>query len=498
MSVRTRRTTIAALLAGAVALAACGGSGNGDDGDGAPTTGGGASPTTAANVGTATLPPTTAKPVEDLPPCPVDALDAASGTVEIQFWHDMNDVLKTTLEGLTSRYNSSQDRVRVVLVPNGGYDDNFDKYRTAAAGDRPAIVQLPEYQVQTMVDSGTIIPAQSCVEASGFDTGELLDRATSYYSVDGALQAMPFNVSNPILYYNKTAFTNAGLDPEAPPKTLEELRSVSEQLVSSGAATYGLAFDTSPDGGGGWFIEQWFAKSGELFADGDNGRTTRATTVLFNTPTGVDLLTYMQSMVQDGLAVSVGRNQSATDVLFKLVDPAQPAAMGLNTSAALTGAIAAVPQFPGVVLGVGPMPGPEGQGGVLVGGAALWLVAGRDDPVTAAAWDYVSWLMAAEQQAEWSVGTGYVPVNTGALDVPSLQEAWAAEPAYRVAYDQVLGAVPNAATAGAILGPQRQVRESVASGFEAILGGADVAATLAKVEGEANTALEDYARRVGG
>ena len=370
---RITRSGITALLASAVVLAAC--SGGGDDGASSATTAAGAA-TTAANVGTATLPPTTAKPADELPPCPVDALDAAGGPVEIQFWHAMNDQLKTTLEQLTQQYNAAQQRVKVTLVANGGYDDNFDKYRTASPGDRPALVQLPEYQVQTMVDSKTVLPVQSCVNAAGFDLGQLLERATAYYSVDGALQAMPFNVSNPILYYNKEAFRKAGLDPEKPPTTLEELRAMSEQLVSSGAATYGLAFDTSPDGGGGWFVEQWFAKAGELFADGDNGRTTRATRVLFDNPTGVELLTYIQELEADGLAVSVGRNQSAIDVLLKLVDPQQPAAMGLNSSAALTGAIIAVPQYPGVELGVGPMPGPRGDGGVLVGGAALWMVAG--------------------------------------------------------------------------------------------------------------------------
>lgn len=487
------RTLTGLVMAGALALAACGG--GGDDG--------GATDTTATSVtpggGTATLPPTTTIPPEQLPPCPVEALDSAPQPVNIQFWHAMSAALNDALVKLTDRYNASQSKVRVTLVANGGYDDNFDKYRTASKADRPAMIQLPEYQVQAMMDSGTILPVQSCVNASNHDLTQYLERAIGYYSAEGALQAMPFNVSNPILYYNKQVFEKAGLDPEKPPVTLEELRAYSEQIVRSGAAKYGLAFDSSPDGGGGWFVEQWLAKSGELFADNNNGRTARATRVLFDNPTTVELLTFMQQMVKDGLAVNVGRNPDAIQVLLKLVDSKEPAAMGLNTSSALAGALEAAKGFPQITVGAGPMPGPNvADGGVLVGGAALWLVADRDPAQTAAAWDFIRWLTAAEQQAEWGVTTGYLPVNKGALDVPLLKDTWAAQPVFRVAYDQLTTGPTNVATAGAILGPQRSVREVIAKGFEDILAGADVATTVTRMAAEADRVLADYAKRVGG
>ena len=97
---------------------------------------------------------------------------------------------------------------------------------------------------------------------------------------------MPFNISNPVLFYNKKMFAAAGLDPEKPPVSLDELRADSEAIVYSGAATYGLALDSGFDCGGGWYIEQWFAKAGEFYADNENGRTARATKVLYNNPTG--------------------------------------------------------------------------------------------------------------------------------------------------------------------------------------------------------------------
>lgn len=46
---------------------------------------------------------------------------------------------------------------------------------------------------------------------------------------------MPFNPSTPIMYYNKTAFSEAGLDPENPPRTFAEIEEIGEKLIKKTA-----------------------------------------------------------------------------------------------------------------------------------------------------------------------------------------------------------------------------------------------------------------------
>ena len=60
-------------------------------------------------------------------------------------------------------------------------------------------------------------------------------------------------------------------------------------------------------------------------------------------------------------------------------------------------------------VGVGPMPGPDGKPGALIGGASLWPVDSGDDVRTAATWDFLTYLVGAEQQSEWAAATGYMP-----------------------------------------------------------------------------------------
>lgn len=499
---RTRRTLTsrAAFAVAALALvAACSGGGDiTDDGNGTGTTSPGTDEVTT-NPGTAGE-STTTIPADNLPDCPTDALASASGTVEISFWHGMSGALGDELTKLTDAYNASQDKVHVSLV-QGSYEETADNYYQASQEDRPDLVQLPEYQVQAMVDTASAIPVGKCVESSGYDTSKHLPAGLAAYATGGVQWAIPFNISNPVLFYNEKAFTAAGLDPTKPPTSLDELREYSQKVVDSGAAKFGLALDSGFDSGGGWYVEQWFAKAGEFYADADNGRSGRATKVLYNDQTGVDLLTFLQDMINDGLAVDVGDNsQSGYDNLLKLADDKEPAAMTIATSASLGPVlqVLASGQFPNVTaddVGVGPMPGPDGKPGALIGGAALWMV-NHDDPVRAsAAWDFLTYLEGAQQQSDWAVATGYVPVRTDAFDLEPYKSTVAGDPRFAVAYQQLLDTPELPTSAGPVLGPLREIRTVVASAVADIFGGADVKSTLDAAAKQSDGLIADYNAR---
>jgi sn-glycerol 3-phosphate transport system substrate-binding protein len=451
----------------------------------------------------ATTPPaptTTQAPLAEFPGCPTDALDGADGPVDITFWHGMNDVLEDSLIALTDAYNASQDRVRVALQNQTGYNQTIDQFIQSSPSSRPVLVQFPEYTLQSFAQSGTLVPIEACIESSGYDSAEFIPRALEAYTWQGIQWAMPFNVSNPVLYYIKPKFAAAGLDPEQSPITLEALRDTSQQIVDSGAATFGWVLDSGADSGGGWFLEQWFGRAGEPFADNGNGRDAPATEVFIDSPVGVELLTFVQDMINDGLAVSVGDNASGTDVFLKLIDPAEDGAMTIGTSAALGGVIAAIggglaPGLTTADVGIGPMPGPSDTPAVQVGGASLWITADKDPVETSAAWDYVTFLVSAQSQSEWAATTGYVPIRTDALDLDPVATAYADDPRFKVAYDQLIGSVEGSASLAPVLGPQREVRVATANATAAIFNGADVASTLADAAAQANALIASYNQR---
>lgn len=463
----------------------------GDDGDSGETT---EPPTTEP------APTTTVAPLADFPPCPTGALDEVSGPVEITFWHGMANELEPVLVQLTDEYNASQDRVRVDLQNQTSYDSTIDKYIQSNQGNRPDLVQLPEYTLQSFAESGTVVPVQACIDDSSFDTSPFLPRTLTAYTFEGVQFAMPFNVSNPILYYRKDMFEAAGLDPEVSPITLEELREMSQQLVDTGAAGHGVVFDSGPDSGGGWFLEQWFGRVGEPYADNGNGRLAPATQVLYDNELGVELLTYLQEMVQSGLGVWVGDNPGGLDAFLKMVDPASPGAMTIGTSAALGAVLNALGGglAPGLTvddIGVGPMPGPSDEPSAQVGGASLWIVADKGDEKTAAAWDYITFLTNAQSQSTWAAGTGYVPIREDAIELDPLATTYAEDPRFRVAYDQLLARADDLAANAPVLGPQREVRAATANAVAAVFDGADPATALAAAAEESNALIASYNAR---
>ena len=443
---------------------------------------------------------TTVAPLEQFPDCPTSALDAAAGPVEITFWHGMNDVLEDSLVELTDAYNASQDQVNVTLQNQTGYDAAIDKYIQSSPDSRPDMIQFPEYTLQTFAQSDTLIPVGACIEDSGFDTSPFLARTLDAYTWQGVQWAMPFNVSNPVLYYLRPKFEAAGLDPDVSPITLEEMRSASQAIVDNDAATYGWVLDSGTDSGGGWFLEQWFSRAGVLYADNDNGRSAPATEVLFDSPEGTELMTFLQDMINDGLAVSVGDNASGQDIFLKLIDPAADGAMTIGTSASLGGVLSAIagglaPGLTDADVGVGPMPGPSPEPAVNLGGASLWIVDGKGDEKAAAAWDYITYLITAEAQSQWASQTGYVPIRSDAVDIEPLVSTYASDPRFRVAYDQLLGTPEGVASLAPVLGPQREVRVATANATAAIFNGADVASTLADAATQADSLIASYNQR---
>jgi sn-glycerol 3-phosphate transport system substrate-binding protein len=428
--------------------------------------------------------------------CPIGAAKKSSDKpVEVTFWHAMTRENETTLQKLTDQFNSSQSDVKVTLVNQVSYESLFQKYKAAlGGGDLPDLVQLEDTALQSAIDSQSVLPVQACVKADKYSTKDFVKRVIDYYTVNGSLVGMPFNVSNPVLYYNKQAFQKAGLDPEKPPTTLEEIKAASQKLVDSGATTKGYAIKLDP-----WYLEQWLAKAGKIYVNQRNGRASRASATAFNNPTAVEIAAFLKDMVDSGLAVNTGKPEGNIDNLLAIGN--DNAAMTVDSSASL-GTVTQVlgsGQFPNVTIGVAPMPGPVGKGGILVGGAALYIVKDTAKSKQDAAWQYIKFLDAPEQQATWGAGSGYVPLRKSATELPAIQELWSAHPEFKVAYDQLVTGVNNDATAGPVIGPYQEVRDGVIDELTAMLTqGKSAKAAVKTAAQKGTTAIEEYNASVGG
>jgi sn-glycerol 3-phosphate transport system substrate-binding protein len=427
--------------------------------------------------------------------CDTGALKDASAPVNITFWYSgLKASNVDALKALTDEYNASQQKVHVALEFQGNYDEGSSKYLTALRGGTlPNLVMLEETRVQLMVDSKSMVPAGACADDAGYSFSDYVPAVLKEFTIGDQLWPMPFNVSNPVLYYDKNDFRKAGLDPEKPPATFDEVVAAAQAIKKSGAAGAGIAWEMQP-----WYVEQWFSKDGKTIVDHVNGREGRAEKATLDNATGQKIYEFVDQLFKQGLALNVGRNESGTDTLLAVGKG--DAAMAIGTSAALGTIydIQAAGQFTDVTVGVGPLPGPDADnGGVTVGGGAVWLVGkGKSDAEKAATWDYVKWLDEPEQQARWHKLTGYIPIRKAAIKLPEVADLWKTRPTYKVAYDQLLRS--RLEQGGPSIGPYKEFRDAIRSSLEElVLNHVAPKAALTKAQKEADEAIESYNTRIG-
>lgn len=481
----------AILAIGALTMAACSSSNESSNETGNETSNGSSNgvPTTAvANTSTTLTEVPVANPSSDLAAlCPTTV---PTEPVSLDLWHAMPVELGEALVALTDSYNSSQDLVTINPVFQGSYDDTLDKYLTALrGGTRPGLVQLEESSTQLAIDADSFVPMQACVDSASYSFEDFIERTVTAFTVSDTLWPMPFNISNPILYANAGMLASAGVTEL--PTTLEEIRAAAQKVVDTGTAPAGITLISSA-----WNIEQLFGLADLPFADGGNGRVERAGELLIENALGLEVFTWMQDMVNDGLATFVGSGGNNEHLIALAVGEA---AMTVSTTAALRSVKIGAATF-GVEVAVGPMPsaGPR-TGGALVGGGALWLDSSTSEAERAGAWDFLTWITDPEQMALWHASTGYIPIRRSAIDLPEIADLWATEPEFKVAYDQLVEGRETNATSGPVVGNHSQVRSSalVPAIEKLLLQGLDPALALAEATAEANRIIADYTRRLG-
>ena len=420
----------------------------------------------------------------------------SAGPVSIDFWHSEVGSNVETLERLVTRYNASQDEVRVREAYQGNYAEAAAKLiASLGTGQVPAVVLMNEGQIQRMIDSGAVTPAQQFIDEEGHDLSGIDEKAVQYYTVEDNLWAMPFCGETSLLYYNKVVYREVGLDPETPPQDLEELRQYSEKIfkrdASGNVVRSGIAIDIH-----GW-LGTVLTEHGDLWVNESNGHDGRATKVLFDSDTGRWFFQWWHDMVDSGLAFNVGRNPSYADDFLAIASGR--AAMTFSYAGALRSVIDALEKgVEGVEIGVSKVPGvPGGEGlnGFSVYG--LWILSQRPEQEQMAAWKFVKWLTEPEQQAEWFAGTGYMPVSRSSVDLPAAQDIVALYPLFQVPLDLYFSTPATPATAGAILGPSDQVAEIVDTAVEEMLvGDKEPAQALKDAAARADQTLAEYNERV--
>ena len=359
----------------------------------------------------------------------------------ITFWHGMGGELGEITDEMIKEFNASQDKYEV----KGVYKGNYDEAMTAAIAAFRAVYEIMEA-------AGTPV-----------DTSKLLGSVASYYSsTDGKLIAMPFNASTTVLYYNKDAVKKAGGDPDHFPTTWPEVAELAKKIKESGACKYGLT-----SGWQSWVqLESFSAWHNVPFATNNNGYDGLDTKLLFNSPLHVKHIDFLSKLQKDGVMVYVGRKSEAINAFTS-----GEAGILMNSS----GSYAAVKAGAKFQWGVALLPyWPDVKGApqnTVIGGAAIWAMAGHSKDAEKGAAAFLNYLLKPEVQARFHQLTGYVPVTLEGYELTKQQGFYDKNPGTDIAVKALSDKKPTINSLGLRLGNFVQIRNIIDEELEAVWAG---------------------------
>jgi sn-glycerol 3-phosphate transport system substrate-binding protein len=383
------------------------------------------------------------------------------------------------IDGLAADFEKENAGISVKPVYAGTYQETIVKALTAhKAGTPPVLSVLLSTDRFTLIDEEAVIPFDDFAKADG-------ERAwiKSFFpafmensQTGGKIWGIPFQRSTIVLYWNKDAFKEAGLDPDKPPATWAEELAFAEKLTKRDGAgnvsQWGMQIPSS--GFPYWLFQGLTTQNDAILMNPDGDRT------FYDKPAVVEALQHWVDLggKQKVMAPGVVEWGTTPKDFFE-----RKTAMMWTTTGNLTN-VRANAKFP---FGVAMLPANRRRGSPTGGGNFyLFKKAGRAQQE--AAFRFAQWMTSPERAAQWSIDTGYVAVRPDAWDTPAMKTYVAGFPAAAVARDQLQYSVAELSTHD-----NQRVTKALNDGLQAALTGSKSAGQAMKdAQDEAERLLKPY------
>ena len=357
----------------------------------------------------------------------------AHAQTEIQWWHSMTGGLNDWVIGLANGFNASQKEYKIVPTYKGTYDETMPAAVAAfRAGNAPHILQVYEVGTATMMAAkGAIVPVGKVMADAGykFDAKAYIPAVVGYYTApNGQMLSFPLNSSTTVFNYNKDLFKKAGLDPNQPPKTWPEVVLAAAKLKASGVS---CPFTTSWQG---WTqLESFSTWHNTEFATKGNGFGGTSARLNFNSPLHVRHIENLANMAKQGLFVYRGRGNAADAPFYSgecaMATASSSTYASIKKNAKFDFGIAPLPYYPDVA---------GAPQNTVIGGASLWVMAGKKAPEYKGVAEFFNYLTNAEIQAKSHQTTGYLPITLASFEATEKSGFYKQNPGTDVAVNQMI------------------------------------------------------------
>ncbi len=364
------------------------------------------------------------------------SLSAAAEKINFYFPTSVQGPLTREMQKMVKQYNEMNNDVKVIATFTGSYEETSIKASAAVkAGRPPAVALMSANFIHEFVADKQIEPIEFFLKESKQTTAAFLSDfwpgLHANATVNGKLYAVPFQNSTPILYINADHFREAGLDPDNPPKTWEELVAVGKKLIKKeGEKTtrYGLMLPMQ------YNYVNWVFQGFVMSNGGQYYNAHYLGEVYYDTSTTRGALQFYSDLIHKHgiMPASITNSKQVSTDFFA----GRTSMMILST-----GTLSHVRNNAQFKYNVGFVPS-KVRNGVPIGGASMIIFKGITEKERAAAWDFVSWLTAPEQLGSWSRFSGYFAPRKSSYEMPVMKEFMIKNQDAAVALDQLQYAGP--------------------------------------------------------
>ncbi|HCV65046.1 ABC transporter substrate-binding protein [Serratia sp. BW106] len=402
----------------------------------------------------------------------------AADAVKLQMYYPIavGGKISHTVEGLVADFEKLHPDISIQPVYTGDYATTVTKALTAfRGGNAPQIAVIGDIEAYSLIDAGAILPVSDLANDQAGKAWIDGFYPAFIRKIQGKVWGIPFQRSTVVLYWNKQAFQQAGLNGDTPPANWQQVVDFGQKLVirdGNAVKQWGIEIPSTPIGY--WTFQGIAATNGSHL---DNGKGTAVT---FNTPANVEALTWLTDLAQKYQVSPKGAiTWSTTPQDF--IDG--KTAMMVTTTGNLT-TVRENAKFP---FGVAMLP-EKTQRGSPTGGGNLYLFNGTSPAQQQAAVTFMRWLSAPEQAARWSIATGYVATSPAAWETAAMKEYAAKVPQATVAREQLKYSQPELSTYNSV-----QIQELLNRAVEAaVTQGKTPAQALESAQKQADRLLQRY------
>jgi multiple sugar transport system substrate-binding protein len=324
----------------------------------------------------------------------------ATGTV--QFW--ARSVSKTLAQKLVTEFNATHKNLQVKLTLTSINDDVTSLATSIRAGDPPDVVGLNDIDTPTFTREGAFMNLTPYINKLPYKA-DLSPGHMGLATYNGQEYGVPFWADLSVLWYNKTLFKEAGLNPNDPPTTYAQILSDAQAINKLGHGISGFTFAGDCQGCLGFTVQPGIWADGSYLTSGSIGNQTA--TITGNTALENALTLYQQLWTQhlvpdndrtdngttwgeDFAAGKIGIMPGGYGQVVDLVKPSQLGSEFMDT----------------------PLPGDNGGYSTFDGGDDFVIPAAAKN--ASGAWEFIQWAMQTQQQDQYPA-LGATPVRTDVL-----------------------------------------------------------------------------------